>query len=34
MVIDGGAFTFQSRNTYTIAVTSARNNIFTFTITA
>jgi hypothetical protein len=34
IVIDGSAFTFQSKNTYTIAVTSTRNNIFTFTITA
>ena len=34
ILIDGSAFTFQSRNTYTIAVTTMRNNIFTFTITA
>ena len=34
IVIDGSAFTFQSKYTYTIAVTTARNNIFTFTITA
>ncbi len=33
IVIDGSAFTFQSGNTYTIAVTTTRNNIFTFTIT-
>jgi len=34
IVIDGSAFTFQSKNTYTIALTTTRNNIFTFTITA
>ena len=34
IVIDGNAFTFQSGNTYSIAMTTARNNIFTFTITA
>ena len=34
IVIDGNAFTFQSKNTYSIIVTSTRNNIFTFTITA
>jgi hypothetical protein len=34
IIIDGSAFTFQSKNTYTIAATTARNNIFTFTITA
>ena len=34
IVIDGSAFTFQSRYSYTITVTSARNNIFTFTVTA
>src|SRR2546425_7508364 len=34
ILIDGSAFTFQSRNTYTIAVTTARNNIFTFTVIA
>jgi hypothetical protein len=34
IVIDGSAFTFQSHNTYTIALTTTRNNIFTFTITA
>jgi hypothetical protein len=33
IVIDGNAFTFQSGNTYSIAMTTARNNIFTFTIT-
>ena len=34
ITIDGNAFTFQSKNTYTIALTTARNNMFTFTITA
>ncbi len=34
IIIDGNAFTFQSKNVYTIALTTARNNIFTFTITA
>jgi len=34
IVIDGSAFTFQSKNIYTIALTTTRNNIFTFTITA
>jgi hypothetical protein len=34
IVIDGSPFTFQSKNTYTIALTTSRNNIFTFTITA
>jgi len=34
IVIDGSAFTFQSKYTYTIALTTTRNNIFTFTITA
>ncbi|OLD79213.1 hypothetical protein AUF62_00030 [archaeon 13_1_20CM_52_20] len=34
IVIDGSTFTFQSKNTYTIALTTTRNNIFTFTITA
>ena len=34
IIIDGSAFTFQSKNTYTIALTTARNNMFTFTITA
>jgi hypothetical protein len=34
IVIDGGPFTFQSKNQYTIALTTTRNNIFTFTITA
>jgi hypothetical protein len=33
-MIDGTAFTFQSRNTYSVVVTSARNNLFSFTITA
>ncbi|HEV2118821.1 MAG TPA: hypothetical protein VGS11_01745 [Candidatus Bathyarchaeia archaeon] len=33
IIIDGNAFTFQSGNTYTIALTTTRNNIFTFTIT-
>lgn len=34
IVIDGSVFTFQSRNTYTITLTSARNNLFQLTITA
>jgi len=34
IIIDGNAFTFQSKNTYTISLTTARNNIFTVTITA
>ena len=34
IIIDGSAFTFQSKNTYSIALATARNNIFTFTITA
>jgi len=34
IVIDGSAFTFRSRSTYSIVVTSARNNLFTFTIIA
>jgi hypothetical protein len=34
IVIDGSAFTFQSKNTYTIALITTRNNMFTFTITA
>ena len=34
IIIDGSAFTFQSKNTYTIIVTTARNNLLTFTITA
>ena len=34
IVIDGGAFTFRQENTYSIVVTSSRNNLFTFTITA
>jgi len=34
IVIDGSAFTFQSKYTYTIALTTTRNNIFTFTVTA
>ena len=33
IVMDGSAFTFQSKYTYTIALTTTRNNIFTFTIT-
>jgi hypothetical protein len=32
IVIDGGAFTFQHGYYYDIIVTSARNNLFTFTI--
>jgi len=34
ILIDRSAFTFQARNTFTIAVTTTRNNIFTFTVTA
>jgi len=34
IAIDGNAFTFQSKNSYTIVLTTTRNNIFTFTITA
>jgi len=34
IIIDGSAFTFQSKNTYNIALTTTRNNIYTFTITA
>ena len=34
IIIDGSAFTFQSKNTYNIALTTTRNNIFTFTLTA
>ncbi|TMI33293.1 hypothetical protein E6H27_03705 [Candidatus Bathyarchaeota archaeon] len=34
IIIDGSAFTFQSRNTYNIALTTTRNNIYTFTVTA
>ena len=34
IIIDGTAFTFQSKNTYNIALTTMRNNIFTFTLTA
>ena len=34
IIIDGSTFTFQSKNTYTIALTTTRNNIFTFTVTA
>jgi|SRR2546427_3976303 len=33
IVIDGSAFTFQHGYYYTILVTTARNNLFTFTIT-
>jgi hypothetical protein len=29
IIIDGSTFTFQSKNTYTIALTTTRNNIFT-----
>jgi len=32
--LDGSAFTFQSKYTYTIALTTTRNNILMFTITA
>jgi len=34
VIIDGSAFTFQPKNTYNIALTTALNNIFTFTLTA
>jgi archaellum component FlaG (FlaF/FlaG flagellin family) len=34
IIIDGNAFTFQSKNSYTITLTSTRNNLFTVTITA
>ena len=34
IIIDGSAFTFQPKNTYNIALTTARNNIYTFTIAA
>lgn len=34
IVIDGSAFAFQSKYTYAIAVTTSRNSIFTFTVTA
>jgi len=34
IVIDGSAFTFQSKSYYTVIVTTARNNLFTFAITA
>jgi hypothetical protein len=34
IVIDGSTFTFQSKNTYTIDLTTSRNNVFTFAITA
>ncbi len=34
IIIDGSTFTFQPKNTYTIALTTTRSNIFTFTITA
>jgi len=34
IVIDGNAFTFQSKSSYTVTVTSARNNLSSFTITA
>ncbi len=34
IMIDRSAFTFQPKTTYSIEVTSARNNLFTFTITA
>jgi hypothetical protein len=33
-VIDGTAFTFHSGSWYYVTVTSARNNLFTFTIRA
>ena len=34
IIIDGSAFTFQSKNTYNMALTTARNNTFTFTLNA
>ncbi|TMI13727.1 hypothetical protein E6H35_06210 [Candidatus Bathyarchaeota archaeon] len=34
IVIDGNAFTFRSKYTYTINLTTSRNTILTFTITA
>ena len=34
VIINGSAFTFQPRNTYTITLTTSRNNLFDFTITA
>ena len=34
IIIDGTAFTFQSGNSYTIVITTSRNNQFTFTIYA
>ncbi|TMI09823.1 hypothetical protein E6H34_00590 [Candidatus Bathyarchaeota archaeon] len=34
IIIDGNAFTFQSKNGYTVTLTTSRNNQFQFTITA
>jgi archaellum component FlaG (FlaF/FlaG flagellin family) len=34
MIIDGNAFTFQSKNIYTVTLITTRNNQFTFPITA
>jgi len=34
IIIDGSTFTFQSKNTYNIALTTTRNNIYTLTIIA
>ena len=34
IVIDGNAFTFQSKNSYTVTLITTRNNQFTFPITA
>ncbi len=34
IIIDGNAFTFQSKNSYTVTLITTRNNQFQFTITA
>ena len=34
IVIDGSAFTFQSKSSYTVTMVTLRNNLFSFTITA
>ena len=34
IVIDGSAFTFQSKSSYTVTLVTLRNNLFSFTITA
>ena len=34
IVNDGSAFTFQSKSSYTVTLVTARNNLFSFTITA